>query len=85
MDGFRRPVITRQMPVKLRRIYLDTSVIGGCFDPEFAPWSKGSMRDFREGNFIPGVSELVATEVASASPLTRCTSHWRRLNTPTFS
>jgi hypothetical protein len=23
------------------RIYIDTSVLGGCFDSEFAPWSNG--------------------------------------------
>jgi len=27
--------------MKILRIYVDTSVVGGCFDPEFAPWSNG--------------------------------------------
>jgi hypothetical protein len=52
--------------MKRQRIYLDTSVIGGCFDPEFAPWSTGLMRDFREEYFVPVVSELVAAEVGQA-------------------
>lgn len=52
--------------MKRQRIYVDTSVIGGCFDPEFAPWSTGLMRDFREEYFAPVVSELVAAEVARA-------------------
>jgi hypothetical protein len=52
--------------MKRQRIYVDTSVIGGCFDPEFAPWSKGLMRDFREEYFAPVVSELVAAEIARA-------------------
>jgi hypothetical protein len=29
------------------RVYTDTSVLGGCFDPEFAPWSNGLVGDFR--------------------------------------
>ena len=24
--------------MKRQRIYVDTSVLGGCFDPEFSPW-----------------------------------------------
>lgn len=52
--------------MKRQRIYLDTSVIGGCFDPEFAPWSKGLMREFREGHFLPVVSEVVAAEIRPA-------------------
>jgi len=27
--------------MKRLRIYVDTSVIGGCFDPEFRAWSNG--------------------------------------------
>ena len=27
------------------RVYLDTSVIGGCCDEEFSKWSLGLMRD----------------------------------------
>jgi hypothetical protein len=61
------PACARYLPgVKTQRIYLDTSVIGGCFDPEFAPWSNGLLRDFREGTFVPVVSELVAAEIAPA-------------------
>lgn len=52
--------------MKRQRIYLDTSVIGGCVDPEFAPWPKGLVRDFREGTFLPVVSELVAAEIEVA-------------------
>jgi hypothetical protein len=33
--------------MKLSRIYLDTSVIGGCHDEEFKSWSNGLMKDFR--------------------------------------
>lgn len=52
--------------MKTQRVYLDTSVIGGCFDPEFSAWSMGLLRDFREGTFVPVVSELVAAEIAPA-------------------
>ena len=48
------------------RIYLDTSVLGGCFDPEFAAWSNGLMRDFRAGRLVPVLSDVTAAEVASA-------------------
>ena len=48
------------------RIYIDTSVLGGCFDPEFAAWSNGLMRDFRAGRLVPVLSDVTAAEVASA-------------------
>ena len=48
------------------RIYIDTSVLGGCFDPEFEPWSNGLMRDFRVGRLAPVLSDVTAAEVASA-------------------
>jgi hypothetical protein len=52
--------------MRAQRIYLDTSVIGGCFDPEFAPWSLGLMKDFRLGHYLPVVSEVVAAEIEAA-------------------
>lgn len=52
--------------MKTQRIYLDTSVIGGCFDSEFSLWSRSLLRDFTEGTFVPVVSELVAAEIAPA-------------------
>ena len=52
--------------MKLQRIYLDTSVLGGCFDPEFAEWSNGLMQDFRNGLFKPLLSQVTAAEVADA-------------------
>nr|VFK58610.1 MAG: hypothetical protein BECKTC1821F_GA0114240_102522 [Candidatus Kentron sp. TC] len=45
---------------------MDTSVIGGCFDEEFAPWSNGLMEDFRLGKLKPVVSELVSAEIEDA-------------------
>ncbi len=52
--------------MKILRVYIDTSVVGGCFDPEFSPWSNGLIQDFQEGRFIPVVSEVVAVELEFA-------------------
>jgi hypothetical protein len=43
--------------MKKLRIYIDTSVIGGCFDAEFAEWSNSLMRDFAAGTFVPLLSD----------------------------
>ena len=37
--------------MKKPRIYIDTSVIGGCFDEEFELWSSGLVADFKAGLF----------------------------------
>jgi hypothetical protein len=52
--------------MKPQRIYTDTSVIGGCFDAEFAPWSNGLFKDFQLGTYQPVVSEMVAAEIEGA-------------------
>lgn len=52
--------------MKQQTIYLDTSVIGGCFDDEFSPWSKGLIKDLQLGNFKAVVSELVTAEIQKA-------------------
>jgi len=52
--------------MKKQRIYVDTSVIGGCFDLEFKTWSNGLMKDFRLGHFIPVISEVVKAEILPA-------------------
>jgi hypothetical protein len=52
--------------MKTTRVYVDTSVIGGCFDPEFAPWSKGLFKDFTLGLYAPVVSAIVTAEVQPA-------------------
>jgi hypothetical protein len=57
--------------VERLRIYIGTSVLGGCFDPEFAPWSNGLMRDFRAGRLVPVLSDVTAAEVASAPEAVR--------------
>ena len=52
--------------MKRLRVYVDTSVFGGCFDPEFAHWSNALMDDFRGGRYALIVSEVTAAEVAMA-------------------
>lgn len=48
------------------RVYLDTSVIGGCLDDEFETWSNALLRDFRSGRYVPVLSDLLATEIEPA-------------------
>ena len=52
--------------MKLSRIYLDTSVIGGCHDEEFKSWSNGLLKDFRLKNYLPVLSELTFDEITKA-------------------
>ncbi len=52
--------------MKVQRVYVDTSILGGCFDEEFAEWSNGLLEDFRSGKFIPVVSDVVAAEMVDA-------------------
>lgn len=48
------------------RIYIDTSVIGGCFDEEFSPWSAVLFEEFRAGLKIPVVSDITLQEISMA-------------------
>jgi predicted nucleic acid-binding protein len=66
--------------MKVQRVYVDTSVIGGCFDEEFAPWSKGLMKDFRLGNFVPVISEIVTAEIEEEAPEEVQNQHARLLD-----
>ncbi len=52
--------------MKTQRVYLDTSVIGGCFDDEFAVWSNALIDDIRSGLFRGATSEVVEAEIADA-------------------
>ncbi len=57
--------------MKTLRIYTDTSVIGGCFDPEFSIWSDALMADFRQRHYVPVLSDVTAAEVAPAPDFVR--------------
>ena len=64
LGKIRNGILTLIMSVP--RVYIDTSVIGGCFDAEFAKWSNGLMKDFRLGHFKPVVSEIIDAELRNA-------------------
>ena len=49
-----------------QRIYIDSSVIGGCEDEEFSYWSKKLMQEFNLGLKIPVVSNLTREEIPFA-------------------
>jgi len=53
------------------RIYVDTSVIGGYFDQEFAQWSRALVDDFRTGRLHPVLSDLLAAEISGAPHFVR--------------
>jgi len=55
--------------MKLQRIYLDTSVFGGCFEQEFSEWSVGLLSDIENGLFRAATSEIVALEIDAGAPL----------------
>ena len=48
------------------RIYADTSVFGGLFDPEFAPASQALFDEIKAGRFILVTSALVEAEIEPA-------------------
>nr|VFK31289.1 MAG: hypothetical protein BECKMB1821G_GA0114241_10817 [Candidatus Kentron sp. MB] len=48
------------------RIYVDTSVIGGCFDREFQEWSEALTDHFRRGRYLAVVSDVVTKEIEGA-------------------
>ena len=52
--------------MKKTRIYVDTSVIGGCCDSEFREWSEGLLSDFQKGIFQLVLSELAEAEIQEA-------------------
>jgi predicted nucleic acid-binding protein len=49
-----------------QRVYIDTSVIGGCFDEEFEEWSNRLFDDFKSGKKIAVVSDITIDELSDA-------------------
>ena len=49
-----------------QRIYIDTSVIGGCFDDEFKEWSNRLFDDFKSGLKIAVISDITIDELSDA-------------------
>lgn len=50
----------------LQRIYVDTSVIGGCEDPEFTLWSTRLFDEFRRSLKIVVISDMTLRELEMA-------------------
>ncbi|MBI4945951.1 MAG: PIN domain protein [Bacteroidetes bacterium] len=54
------------MSQPVQRIYIDTSVIGGCFDDEFKEWSVKLFEEFKTGNKIAVISDIAIDELRLA-------------------
>jgi predicted nucleic acid-binding protein len=57
--------------MKIPRIYLDTSVFGGCFDEEFAKESLRLIEEIMAGKFRLVVSKTVLAELVGAPACVR--------------
>lgn len=53
------------------RVYADSSVYGGCFDPEFEKGSFAFFEQVYDGRFALVVSPLVVEELSAAPPSVR--------------
>ena len=49
-----------------QKVYIDTSVIGGCFDIEFEEWSNRLFDDFKSGKRIAVISDITLDELSDA-------------------
>ena len=49
-----------------QRVYIDTSVIGGCFDHEFEIWSNKLFDEFKFGRKIAVISDITLDELTNA-------------------
>lgn len=49
-----------------KRIYIDTSVIGGCYDDEFKLWSDKLFQEIRIGKKIAVISDITLKELEEA-------------------
>ncbi len=48
------------------KVYVDTSVVGGCFDDEFKKWSLALFSEFMKGSKTMLVSDLMMRELENA-------------------
>lgn len=53
------------------KVYVDTSVIGGCFDEEFQEWSNALFQEFVIGIKLVMVSDLLIQEIERAPQVVR--------------
>jgi predicted nucleic acid-binding protein len=52
--------------MKKLKVYIDTSVIGGCFDDEFSGYSNKLFEYFSNDIYIPVISDIVIKELEEA-------------------
>jgi hypothetical protein len=50
----------------IQRVYIDTSVIGGCIDQEFKEWSIKLFNEFKKGKKIAVISDITLDELELA-------------------
>ena len=48
------------------KVYVDTSVFGGCFDAEFEEWSNKLVEEFKLGLKVAAISDLTLKELEEA-------------------
>jgi hypothetical protein len=48
------------------RIYIDTSVFGGCFESEFTPWSRTLIDAIVLGKYVAVISDITLAELSTA-------------------
>ena len=55
-----------KLNIPKKRIYVDTSVIGGCYDKEFEEWSNKLVDEFIVGTKIVVLSDITIEELEDA-------------------
>jgi hypothetical protein len=45
------------------KVYIDTSVIGGCLDEEFKEWSLWLIKEFAAGRKVAVISDVTQGEI----------------------
>ena len=58
--------LKRSEVVIMMRVYVDTSVFGGCFDPGFVKSSNNLLEEFKSGSKIIVISDLTLKELEEA-------------------
>ena len=56
------------MGIKILRVYIENSVIGGYFDDEFKEHTRKLFEEFKKGMFKPVISSHVIAELENGAP-----------------
>lgn len=57
----------------IKKVYVDSSIIGGVSDAEFSEHSKKLLLEFKSGLYVPVISVLTEEEMKDAPPVVRQT------------